>query len=768
MKRPLLWALATLIIAIGLSRTQVSGLALLTVPALLLPAPLVFKRIRAGDVILVTGIYMMGVFTGFRVFGAADPLEPFFDRTSEISGVTATAPEIKDGRTRLVLKTDGSDGLPRVKIQVQLTGAYQEIWAGDRVHLTGVLRRPEGARNPGGFDQALYLKAEGISGLFYGFGEGAAAVTQPASGLSYTPARMAQQLARLSDAHFTQAQSSLIKGVLLGDKTMADDLRTAFQAAGVSHILAVSGLHVSYIYAALSVCTKRLRIKRRFIPWVLLPCLIFYVCLTGARPSVIRASLMLAVLAFGEGLQENYDSLSALCLAAIVILIRSPAQLYTAGFQLSFLAVLGIILFNKPLCTQWERRFFPPGSILKALSVTLSATLITLPVMLFHFHSASAAGLLSNLVIVPLVGVLMGTAVLALIVLAFIPGAAVLTLPVAFLADLILELTAKLSGLGCFSIKGGALSFAALGLLFVAVFWLAGYFNLKKRPVRLALAAFLGVCVLTLGVRPFLKQSLRVTFLDVGQGDSALVETPSGGAYLIDGGGYEDFGVKRAVKRRPISEQVLLPALYAKNIRALDGVFISHNHADHSQGIEELLKSFPVKQVFISEKHNAPEALKAAGIPVKMLGRGDVLETADGLKIEVLWPDKKREPLPDDAQNDASLVIRLTYGGRSFLFTGDAGFETEANILDHLEQTDVLKVGHHGSKYSSGEVFLNRLSPSVAAISVGRYNTFGHPTPEALERLEAAGAKCLRTDCQGALEVTTDGRRLAVKTWLPP
>ncbi|MDO4288184.1 MAG: DNA internalization-related competence protein ComEC/Rec2 [Eubacterium sp.] len=768
MKRPLLWSLAALIAAVLLTRAQLPAPVFLIVPALLVPLPLAFRVIRVSDVILVTGIYLLGVFTGFQAFGAAEALEPFFDKQPALGGVVVTAPVIKSGKTRFVLKTDGQNGLPRAKIQVQVSEELSELWAGDRLRLEGELRRPEGARNPGGFDYGLYLKGEGIEALLYAEGDGVAVLGRTGSPV-LAPLRLGQWLGRRCDAYFSADQSSLIKGVLLGDKSMAEDLTEQFRDAGISHILAVSGLHVSYIYAMLLALMKLFRLRHALRPWVLLPCLLFYVILTGLSPSVIRAALMLSVLVFGQGLQENYDGLSGLCLAAIVILIASPAQLYAAGFQLSFLAVLGIILFNRPLLFQWERLTSKkPGFVINSLVMTCTATLATLPATLYHFYSVSAAGLVANLVIIPLVGFLIAAAALTLILIAFLPMA-VLALPAAFLADLVLTLTQLFSRLGVLSLNRGALSAAELVLLVTGLFLTAGYFNLKRPLARGAVTAILGSCLLILASQPFVRTPLKITFLDVGQGDSALIETPSGAAYLIDGGGYEDLGFNsaQAAAQTPISEQVLLPALYAKNIRVLEGVFISHNHADHSQGIEELLGTFPVKHIYVSTKHNEVVALTAWGIPVTQLGQGDYLKTADGLGVEVLWPQGETEALSDDDQNEASLVLRLVYGKRSFLFTGDAGAETEAQLEATLPQADVLKVGHHGSKYSTSEEFLRKLAPSVAVISAGRYNTFGHPTPEVLERLGGIGAACLRTDTQGAVEMTTDGTGLRFKTWLP-
>ncbi|MEG0378798.1 MAG: MBL fold metallo-hydrolase, partial [Eubacterium sp.] len=201
-------------------------------------------------------------------------------------------------------------------------------------------------------------------------------------------------------------------------------------------------------------------------------------------------------------------------------------------------------------------------------------------------------------------------------------------------------------------------------------------------------------------------------------------------------------------------------------ITSLNGVFISHNHMDHAQGIEELLTQIPVNHIYTSTKYNNEAILKQNKTPVTQLSEGSVLESEDGLEIVIYWPDKKTKALERDEQNEASMILRLSYGERSFLFTGDIGFETEEEILKKIPKCDVLKIGHHGSKYATSDEFLKKVHPALAVISVGRYNSFGHPTDEVLNRIEAIGAQCRRTDKNGAVEVTTDGTNLKVKQYI--
>lgn len=772
MKRPLLWSLMALCLGILMTFFQCEGPVYCLLPLLLVPTPLVFKRMRAADVILVICIYSAGVFNGLQVFVVSDHLEAVFSEVKEISGVIETIPVVEGNQTQLDIQVEEPLALKGLTIRVKSYEANKALKPGDQVNCRGELTLPQRARNPGGFDEWLYLKAEGVEGIMKCRDPGSVMKTGSLNRLKDVPGRYHQRLCRQCDQIFNQGQSELIKGVVLGEKTISESVEAAFRKAGVSHVLSVSGLHVTGLYGALLIFMRKTRIKQAYRLWLAVPFLIFYVFLTGAKPSVIRATIMLTVMILGEGIQENTDSLSALCLAAIVILIHSPAQLFSAGFQLSFSSVLGILFFNRPLCYRFEVLFKrPPGYIVSSLILTLSATVGTLPSMLVHFRTVSLIGILANLAVVPLTGLLMGFSVMALLILGCFPTLTVLAMPAAFSADLMTRLAFFFARLDLLVVHRGGLNGLEAILVFGPLLIITGYVNLKQKKIRKRAVPILSGILVLLVIGSRIPQPMRVTFLDVGQGDSALVETPSGQTYLIDGGGdQKSFGQasdQQGVKtRKPISERVLLPALYAKGIQSLDGVFISHHHADHCQGIEELLKAFPIKAIYITSQYGDLTELMEKEIPIRRLGKGDCFQSGDGMSMEILWPEKRAVAVPEAHQNDASLVMRLSFGACDFLFTGDIEAQTESVLIDQISETEFLKVGHHGSKTSSTAEFLEKLNPSVAVISVGRYNTFGHPAEETLQKFQKTGTKYFRTDEKGAVEVVTDGREWVLKTRL--
>ncbi|MEG1432145.1 DNA internalization-related competence protein ComEC/Rec2 [Eubacterium sp.] len=769
MNRPLLMGLVAIIAGILLSFWQMPLWMVLVIAAMIGALPLVWEAIPRGFVVFSLVCYGVGWVSAGLAFMPETDLAALQGDQRVTAVVEALSGNDTD-KTTLRLKTQTISDQHR-SIRLQATLAHYDSpmtklpEPGDLITLDGELSLPEGSRNPGGFDYGLYLKGQGIQGLFYGKNGSSPIINGQDNALGYSVERFREQVLGVITQAFPEEQAEVMKGLLLGDKSMAADLKTQFSNAGISHLLAVSGLHVGFLYTLVLGVAALLGLKERGRLFLLLPCLAFYSALTGFSPSVLRAAIMLLVLVGGQVIKTHYDGLSGLCLAAILILVVSPAQLFAAGFQMSFGAVCGILLFAKPLCYSIMKGTGLQGNIVNTLVLTLCATIGTLPATLYHFHTLNLVALVSNLLLVPLAGLLFTIGLPMVVLMLVLPGLTPVFASVpGFLAHWILKLTAFFSGTMDLRFNGGPMGILDIVLLAMAAFTVAGYFNFRHRRERLWVCTVLPVLFLSVIALSLLPGPLRVTFLDVGQGDSALVQTPEGGAYLIDGGGYPVYGDKADHTRQAISEKVLLPGLYAYGITRLDGVFITHHHEDHAQGIEELLGVLPVEHIYVSTKYNDAALLNQDKIPISQLSRGAILRTRDGVGVQVLWPDGKVEALEEGEQNDASLVLRLTYGARSILLMGDAGLGVEAQL--GTVDSDVIKIGHHGSATASDTGFLEQVSPAAAVVSVGRYNTFGHPDGTVLANIEAAGARCYRTDEQGAVVVETNGQNLEIKTML--
>ncbi|MEG0509026.1 MAG: DNA internalization-related competence protein ComEC/Rec2 [Eubacterium sp.] len=768
MKRPLLWALCVLIIGMVMVYYDFPLFSLLLLPCLFLPLPLVVNSIKWSQVFFVLALYFMGIFSAFHTFEMPTISEVYGNRECQIEGVISEITLKENGGIRFQLELKSVDNTKiSGKIEGTIGDNQVDLKIRNQVCFKGKITAPAGRRNPGGFDYALYLKAQGVSGqVFLKNSKILEIVGEEKTG---SIDKIHQVLAKTCDTFLKSDESGLVKGLLFGSKDVTREVKDNFRNAGVSHILAVSGLHVGYVYALVLFVLGFFKVKKKSQIFFLVPFLLFYVALTGFSPTVIRAAVMLSVLVLGQGIEEEYDGVNGLCLATLCILMIKPIQLFMAGFQLSFCAVLGILLFYKPLMRLYEKNIRKPGMIISSLCITICSTIGTLPASLYHFHTINFISLASNLLIVPLAGVLLVMSFVGIPIITFFPIMGnILGLPLAFLADGMLALTEFFSQFHFLLIQRGGLSLLEMALLFILSFLVSGYFNFRKKNIRRFIIITISMICILLGVGNLIPRQLTVTFLDVGQGDSALIQTPKGGAYLIDGGGFYTYGTDQKKERTLISEQVLLPALYAKNIMHLDGVFITHNHVDHSQGIEEILSKIPVDRLFVNTKYNNEGLLKQSKIPVSVLSQGKSFSTEDGLSMTVYWPDEKVEALPENEQNDHSTVLRLVYREASILMMGDSGFAVEDMIVTEMPESDVIKIGHHGSKYSSSEAFLKKVAPKLAIISVGQYNYFGHPTEETLKNIENAGAKCYRTDENGAVELRTNGKQLKIKTYLEP
>lgn len=805
MKRPLLWGLVTLGLGIVAVYYRIPVWALLVFAALLAGMPFLLRDIKITQMLFVLGLFGLGAFLGYRAFPVTDALDNFYEKDVSLIGVVTDYPIFAENRVTINLRakelvtsadennrleeptgiratiyfpaeeeTSGEPELPKTNQAQQL-----DLAPGDVLLIQGQLSQPTGQRNPGGFDYGLYLKSQSIAGLLTVAPENLEKIGQETT-LYYQILGIKRALENQSDVSFSEDVSDLLKGVVFGEKNINENLIRRFQDAGVTHVLSVSGLHVGYVFLALSLLLMAIRINKRYWMLFLTPALLFYVALTGFSPPVIRASIMLLCLTWGQGLHRERDPLNQLCLAGLVILGIWPAQLFQAGFQLSMGAALGIILFYGPLLYAYEKHRnkkrvhhkIKPGPLIQGLVLTFCATVGTLPILLYHFNSFTLISFFSNLLVVPLIGVFLLAGMGFLVIVSIIPFLApILSIPVAFLGESIMVVLDGINDLGAavniFGFNRSGLSLAETGLFLLLVFLISGYFYLRQPYVRKTVVSLALVLVLIVMATPLLPRNLVVTVLDVGQGDSILIETPGGLNYLVDGGGY------LFERSNRVSDQVLYPALYAKNIRELDAIFLTHNHVDHSQGVEELVfDGYPVKKLFMSVQTNNQKLLDQQLVPVSLLKKGSVIEGSDGVTIKVYNPEGQIVPKADDEQNNASLVMTVSYHNINVLLCGDIEAEVEKQLLAELQALSterdfqIIKIPHHGSKTSSTREFIQAIDPETAVISVGANNSFNHPSDEVMDRLDEEAITALRTDQKGAVEIISNGEDIYTKNYV--
>ncbi len=805
MKRPLLWGIVTLSLAIVAVFYRWPWWLMLSIAGVLAAMPIVLKDVKKSQVVFVLGLFGFGVILGYGAFPETDRLESFYEQEVSLIGIVNDYPiqtenrliinlmakeivDIEDENNRLD-KTTGiratvyyqtDEDSSEEQLSSMTNEAQQlDLAPGDLVLLTGKLTQPSAQRNPGGFDYGLYLKALSIDGLLTVKPENLKKVGQEVRWYDQILG-IKHQLENQAELSFSEDVADLLKGVVFGEKNINEDLAQNFQDAGVTHVLSVSGLHVGYVFLVLSFLLMALKIKKQYWIFWLLPALIFYIALTGFVAPVVRAAIMLLCVTGGQGLHRERDALNQLCLAGIIILGIWPAQLFQVGFQLSMAAMLGIVLFYLPLLYRYEKHRnkkrvhhkLKAGPVIQGLVLTFCATVGTLPILLYHFKSFTLMSFLSNLLVVPLIGVFLLAGMGFLAMVSIVPGLApVVSLPIEFLGESIVVMLEGINDLGNAAdfliISRGGLSLAEMTLFFLLVLLFSGYFYLRQPYVRNMVLSLALVLVVAVAAAPLLPGNLVVTVLDVGQGDSILIETPGGQNYLVDGGGYL---IERSNR---VADQVLYPALYAKNIRELDAIFLTHNHVDHSQGVEELLyDGYPVKNLFMSVQTNNEELLNQQLVPVSLLKKGTVIEGRDGVAIQVYNPTGGISPKADDEQNNASLVMAVSYQNFNLLLCGDIEADVEKQLIAELQAQSnirdfqIIKIPHHGSKTSSSLAFLQAVKPEIAVISVGANNSFNHPSDEVMNRLEDEEISALRTDQKGAVEITSNGEFIRIKTYV--
>lgn len=805
MKRPLLWGFVSLSLGIIGIYYRLPVWGMLCFAVALVGMPFFIKDIKITQMLFVLGLFGLGAIGSYGVFPETDVLNGFYQKDVSLVGVITDYPVRAENRLtfnltakEIVATADENNRLQEATgIRATIYFPAEEDTSGEEetlmidedqqldlvpgtvLLLQGKLSQPAGKKNPGGFDYGLYLKSQSIDGLLTVKPDNLERVGQETTWY-YHILGIKKALENQADASFSEDVSDLLKGVVFGEKNIREDLTQSFKDAGVTHVLSVSGLHVGYVYLALSLLLLGVRIKKPYWIFFLAPALLFYVALTGLAPSVVRASIMLLCLTWGQGIHRERDALNQLCLAGLVILCIWPAQLFQAGFQLSMAAVLGIILFYRPLLyvyeKQWNKRRLrhqiKAGPVVQGLVLTFCATVGTLPILLYHFKNFTLMTFFSNLLVVPLIGVFLLAGMGFLVIVSLAPFLApVLSVPVAFLGESILVVLAGIHDLGTAAnflwINRGGLSLAETGLLFGLVFLISGYFYLRQPYVRNTLMSLGLVLVLIVLVSPLIPRNLVITVLDVGQGDSILIETPGGLNYLVDGGGYP---VERSNR---ISDQVLYPALYSKNIRELDAIFLTHNHVDHSQGVEELIfDGYPVKNLMMSVQTNDEKLLNQQLVPVSLLKKGSMIKGSDGVTIKVYNPEGPILPKADEEQNNASLVMSVSYQKFNLLLCGDIEAEVEKQLAQEFqaesEEKDfqIIKIPHHGSKSSSTQEFIEAVDPETAVISVGANNSFKHPSEEVLHRLDDQAITTLRTDQKGAVEIISNGEFIQIKNYV--
>lgn len=602
---------------------------------------------------------------------------------------------------------------------------------GDTVKFKGKFVEFMEQRNPGSFSEKWYWETKQVGGKF--LTRDAGQILSLGKGLISYSYKLRLKIIEKITNQYSFLESSLIKGIILGDKSDLDsDLYTIFQKLGIAHILAVSGLHVGYVILLYSLIMEKISSARGIKLAMAFFILGGYSLITGLTPSVVRASIMAFLTLLSVYLGRYRDFYTLLACAALTILFFNPYSLFSISFQLSFITTWGLV-YLFPLGESLFA-FLPPVSR-KVIIVPIVAQLASMPLTLYYFNMVSLVAPLANIIFVGLISFLVPLIIIVLLLTFIIPF---LVQPLLLFSGGLLFI---LVNMGIFLdeiVPMSALNMPRPHFIIIAIYYLT-LLAIREKKKILFYSCF-PVLIICLIIPLVISKPLSITFLDVGQGDSAVVITPQRKTIVIDGGPEEN-----------------IPYNYLKyrGINKVDLLILSHPDLDHITGLFKIIKNIPVKMLMLPpDVENNPELRQLQALAEKkgtkvLLGqRGMVLNFPSQLTIKILFPIG--EALGLDV-NNASIVAQLSYQGQDVLFTGDIELAGLDYLIQHLESVEIIKVPHHGSKGAFSEGLYNKTDPRVAVISAGKYNRYGHPHEKVIQGLEDRKIKIYRTDLQGGI-----------------
>ncbi len=637
--------------------------------------------------------------------------------------------------------------------------------------------RPE---NDGQFDSRKYYRIRGYEASIKG-----ATVTHSGKRYAYIKEwlfSVKENTKRVYFAYMDESEAGALSAMVLGDKTGLDaDVKDLYQAAGISHVLSLSGLHIAAVGMCLFTILRYSGLGLFGASMISSAVMTMYGIMTGFSTSTIRALIMFILAVIAKAIGRTYDLMSGMCLASILIIVENPYYIFDSGFLLSVLSVSGISLIYPILLDITDFFKKEKGAIYektrKSICISLSTNLATLPVVFNTFFKISRYSIFINIIVVPLMSIILGIGIIVLIIantVIKLKPFRVITRGLLFAAQKIIMLYSFLCGnvsrlAGNYWIVGKGESWQNVVYIILMIVIVLGYWSYVnqvrandknkdelRKKMKIKETALIVISVFVLAFR--IKPELSVNALSVGQGACNVIYGRDIPTIMVDGGSSD---VKDVYKYR------IRPFLLSNGISEIDYLFVTHPDTDHISGVKELLsdelKEVNVKHQFVSVEDadsDKPEF-------VHIISKGDRIENGS-ITIECLSPENKGVSVPtgegnkrEESLNDMSLVLKVVYENDrnhfSMLYTGDISSSVEQSlvgetqIIDKLKNIDYLSVPHHGSKYSSSEQFVNTVNPKVSVISAGKNNSYGHPHKETLECLELVDTSIYRTDELGQI-----------------
>lgn len=618
---------------------------------------------------------------------------------------------------------------------------------GDLIKIKGEYSAPEVARNYKGFDYSQYLKTLNIYGTIK-VEESKIINKNQLSPILISINNIKEKMIDNANRNMPKRTANLLLGILIGKRdNIQEDIIESFRTANLSHILAVSGAHTSYIILGITYLISKSKTPKRIGYIITIINLLIFIIITGASYSVVRACIMAIVVIGAKICYRKENFFTSICISLIIILIQNPFAINDIGLKLSFMGTAGIVIFNKSI-TNFFIKLKIKQKIAKALSVTFSAQLMIMPITILNFNTISLTFFISNILASPLLGIIIIFGFISIFISSILnPISKILFLILHIFLELLIlvsKVTEKIPG-SSILVKTPNILFAIV--YYILILFFNYFFVIKQNPTRrfhkkiikiitikniknafkVIAVVFLIMLLLTRIVR-IINPTLKIYFIDVGQGDSTLIVTPKNKKILIDGGEGKT--------------NVLFQYLLDRRINKIDYIIISHFDSDHCNGLIEIIEKMRVENIVMSKQSKESEEykkileiIKQKNIKVSSVKAEDKIIIEKNLYTKILNPAEKFEF--QDLNNNA-IVSKLVYKNFSMLFTGDIE-KAEENLAKKYKnelKSTILKVAHHGSKTSTSEEFLKYVEPQIALIGVGENNKFGHPNQITIEKLK--------------------------------
>ena len=663
----------------------------------------------------------------------------------------------------------------KLKKKFILLTKNKEIEYGNKIKLEGTYIKPSKSRNYRGFDYSNYLKTENIYGTIEQNGKIELIKEKNINYLFINLYKVKNKIIKNINNKFPEETRGVVLGILLGDKSsIEEDVRQNFADSSLSHILAVSGTHISYVVICISVLFKKLKLNKNIRKVLTSLVLFMYLYLVDFSVSATRAVIMSTIVIMQMLFYRKQDTITTIAFSSIIILINNPYSILNIGFLLSYGGTIGIILFVNRISIESKEDFFQRFKrYLKDICiVTISAQTIIMPIIIYYFNTISFTFIISNIIASLIIGpiIMIGLVIIAIsffkipIISLIIRFYNILIVILVRTADIISKIPMSKIYLKTPTTLEIIFYYSVVFLIALLIYIKKSNRKFIKKTIQIDIynlknffinnrnkvLIFISIVSLISITSIKIPKELKINFIDVGQGDSCLITTPQNKKVIVDSGGSESYDV---------GKNVLLPYLLDKRITKIDYIMISHFDTDHCKGFEYVLENIKVKNVIISKQSETSENFKQImkiirkkRINLIIVQKGSKIKIDNFTTVDILSPQSENIA---DNMNDNSIVAKFEAYNFSILFTGDASEKIEKELIKEKInlKSDILKVSHHGSKTGTSEEFLKSVKPKIALIGVGENNKFGHPTKDVIKRLTENKIKIYRTDTDGEIRI---------------